>query len=1621
MSEANSDVPLYSESNASSHALEKALDEQRRRLLDIGKRNPLTNTPLTKNRTNQLRIVDELSDQIFDLLYRNGRTFTFLPRASDDSESGTANVDPTTYADYVPPELEAEVHARHTDTKLQSILTPAELHKRLLKLSREARTLEEEQGVSVLYLALGFLKYYESESSGLERYAPLLLVPVDLKRDNSRGMFRLAARDDDLEANKCLTMMCLEDHDLALPEFDNATDDWLPSEYFKRVMDIVTAKERWAVEPNRMLLSFFSFGRFLMYRDLEGPSAQNQIVSDLLIGTASSATSEKGATISAPYEGEKLDKVFANPRELGHILDADTSQTRVIAEAAHGENIVVQGPPGTGKSQTITNMIAVAVRQGKRVLFVAEKRAALDVVKKRLERCGLGPLCLELHSHKANRKLIYDDLKRTFELGQPATAAGQDYDELVKVRDKLNELAELVHAVDPKTGNTAFRLMGRLSQLIAKGTPIVDFDLPDLSSWTIEEFDERYAYVQTYADATLKHGLESEHVWRGVQTYLDVVSQQQLTAALPATQSALTELTAEFEKIAQSLGLELAGSTSAAENLIQTLALLQDMPTAAKQLVQNDSVMAHLDSAEELCGQLKDYEERSQTLLAKVSNVALEQDWELHHAAVRQAGSSLFRFFNSRYRAAIAQLKAFSLQKPPSDFNSRVELLEQLAQTVERRKHIEENDRFGEALFGLGWKRAATDFEATSEALNWLRSASARLDDLSTVKTAVEHSEKHSQPLDADELTTRLTALREALKTLFELLQLDQAIAFGTDTPATIALDALAARLQSWEAELDSLPGYQDLRTAGAVLDEHGLSVCRKRIGRGELAAANAPDTFMLARSRIVLDQILDSRPEFAELKRVDRSNLVEQFKNLDENLQKLAAQEIAAMHYENIPRGSSGMVGYVRGELNKKRRHAPIRKLLDTAGEVIVSMKPIFLMSPLSVAQFLSPNGVKFDVLLIDEASQIKPSEALGCIMRTEQVIVVGDQKQLPPTSFFDRQVDGRDEDADDVEEELDEEELLAQQSADMESILTLFDARGVKSEMLQWHYRSNHSSLIEVSNVEFYDEKLAFPPSPNSGQSHGMQFVHVPNGVYSRGKQRNNDIEADTVCEHVVEHIRANPSLTLGVVTLSTAQRDLIQLKIDQLCRELPEVESFCGEDGDEPFFVKNLENVQGDERDAIYVSIGYGKDQNGYFAQAFGPVSSEGGERRLNVLFTRARNTCKIFASIRHEDIRLDAARHDGPRVLKRFLKFAETGDLDIPMSVTQEMDSPFEEDVADVIQKHGYTIHPQVGTGGFRIDLAVVNPAAPQNYLIAIECDGARYHSSSWARERDRLRQSVLESKGWHFHRIWSTDWFYNRNVEVSRLIDAIKQREAAYRSQRHEPVDHDKQSTTTNTSAANEPHAASSIPSTAAATDPIERATPEEAPSQELKPYQEYEGQLNAAESGLELLETPMATIQKYVRAIVREEMPVHSDIVIERIRSLWGLRKTGSRIRDMVQRAIDELVHADDLKQVTIRDHGPFLSAPGSVLPVKPRYRAEVQISKLRDPRYVSSEEINLAIIQIVNDSVSISVDDAAKAIAKLIGANLGREYMREKTESFGRDLARDGRIGYQDDTFTRV
>jgi very-short-patch-repair endonuclease len=566
--------------------------------------------------------------------------------------------------------------------------------------------------------------------------------------------------------------------------------------------------------------------------------------------------------------------------------------------------------------------------------------------------------------------------------------------------------------------------------------------------------------------------------------------------------------------------------------------------------------------------------------------------------------------------------------------------------------------------------------------------------------------------------------------------------------------------LQSWQ-DTSGLRDIMNFNVAANVCVTEGLDQVVSVAENWPDAGTNLIDVFEQSWFESILGNALKERPALLNFDGTTHEQAIEQFQRLDTLALEHNRSRVAYAHWSKIPRhDSGGQLGVLKRQFQLKRRHLPIRQLMIQAGNAVQAIKPVFMMSPLSIASYLAPGSLNFDLVVFDEASQVRPVDALGAILRSQQAVVVGDTQQLPPTNFFNSMT------------QLDDDSALA----DLESILGLFLAQNAPDRMLRWHYRSRHESLIAVSNREFYKNELVIFPSPDAEKSEvGLIYHHLEDTVYERGRGASNPKEAQIVAEAVMKHAHESPEMSLGVAAFSMAQMTAILDRVELLRRKDTSVEQFFSSHPEEPFFVKNLENVQGDERDVMFISVGYGRDSTGRLDMNFGPLNNDGGERRLNVLITRAKSRCEVFTNLSADDIDLGRSQSRGVQAFKSFLAFAERGELsEIPSESGRIVDSPFQNAVAAQIAALGYDVRQEIGTGGYYIDLAIVDPDQPGRYVIGIECDGASYHSARSARDRDRLREAVLNNLGWRIHHIWSTDWFHNPERELKKTVEAIEQ-------------------------------------------------------------------------------------------------------------------------------------------------------------------------------------------------------------------------------------------------------
>lgn len=590
-----------------------------------------------------------------------------------------------------------------------------------------------------------------------------------------------------------------------------------------------------------------------------------------------------------------------------------------------------------------------------------------------------------------------------------------------------------------------------------------------------------------------------------------------------------------------------------------------------------------------------------------------------------------------------------------------------------------------------------------------------------------------------------------------------------------------AEKLSFAESASGDLPVWLGYRQAALKLSENQLTAIPKAVESGALPKDAIVESFYYNFYHSLLRMSFRKYPVLANFSRISHEKAIEDFRALDAELIELNRKLVASLAAKrDIPAGKRGgarkdltEMQLVQHECFNAKRHLRIRQLVSRAPKALVGLKPCFMMSPLSVSQYLPPNEIEFDVLLVDEASQMRPEEALGVIARAKQVVIVGDPKQLPPTAFF------QGSNQDDAGNEDEDNQTIIN---DSESILDTCIGLYKPVRMLRWHYRSQHHSLIDYSNDRFYEGSLVVFPSPVDVDDDelGVKHTYINGAIYYKGT---NKLEAKVVVEHICHQMKNFPNRSLGVGTFNTQQRDLIRQLLDEQEKTNPAVTAYLAkwQDTTESFFIKNLESLQGDERDAIFISTTYGPDKDTKkVMRRFGPLNQENGWRRLNVLITRSKQKMHVFTSMHSHEIIGDADLPAGARHLKGFLRYLETGSL--VGEITQEglpFDSDFEESVYKVLLDAGIKSVPQVGVKGYKIDLAVQSDIS-KDFTLAIECDGATYHSSKSARDRDRLKQEVLEGLGWKVYRIWSTDWFKNRDHEVSKLISVARASLEIYR-------------------------------------------------------------------------------------------------------------------------------------------------------------------------------------------------------------------------------------------------
>ncbi len=1144
---------------------------------------------------------------------------------------------------------------RSGSIRLTRLFTDVDLRadaiRRVQAIYRRATELLEERGIRAGYLATGLARWDELF---LEPAAPVLLRGLTIVATRARHDDFELVLDDDTEVNPVLL------NKLATA-FGAATEE-LADESPDAIGGLLTKAAEAAEIPgfeivDRRVIGTFTYAKLPMVRDLQ---AADDVLNDSDVVAAIAGDPDAQELLGADEGSEPL---LDQPEQDYSVLDADSSQRNAINTVLSGRSLVIHGPPGTGKSQTIANLIAALVARGRKVLFVAEKRAAIDAVLSRLKSVQLGGTVLDIHDGTRDRMRICRDLGDTLEQAQ--RTAEPDVDDLHRrLTDRQRRLARhasALHQAHQPWGVTPFQVQSALLGIPKSARTQARISAPErISRERADRIRDELREFAHLGGFTLR---PASTPWFGAILRTRDEAQQACELAVRLATRGMPMQAQRIEQACAETGLRLPQS----------------------------------------------YQDR-------LSRMQL-------FAAVR---ASLRTFAPGVYAADVDQLAAAAAGAAGVGFMERRALRKQARSLLVT------------AAGDVSWEELADALTATSVVLaQWreLRTDNgtprlpAALDD---IEAAQEECERQ---LNALRSFVRLGAEPEPV--------LDRLVA-DQDTPWKLP------RLYELGTRFDDL-------ALGALLDE----LARREAGPDLTAAV-----FDHAWYSSVLDQIRVRDNRYAADGGAALDEIAHDFRTHDVQHLKANAARVQRAWAEALAEACDRhpmQARVIRKQAALRRGHLPLRRLLDQASDVLFAIKPCWAMSPLMVSQVL-PAARLFDVVIFDEASQIVPADAIPAIMRGHQIVVAGDDRQLPPTNFFTRVSEPDDDTAED-------DESLVSFGVGFESVLDALRPL-LPTAPLAWHYRSRDERLVAFSNSRIYGGALTTFPGVFRGDC--LRHVVVAQGS-GPGQEVSVTAEVHKVVDLILEHASEYPDESLGVIALGIKHAERIDAALREALARLDDneaerLESFFADDGAEPFFVKNLERVQGDERDAIIFSVGYGKHPDGRMRYQWGPLLRDGGERRLNVAATRAKHRLTLVSSFSGHDVDPERVTKAGARMLADYLDYASSGGTAPQATGAAGLDS-FEQDVRDRLAARGITVVPRYGVGGYRVDFAATHPQDPGRMVLAIEADGASYRKSGSVRDRDRLRGEHLQRLGWSYHRLWSTNWFRDPDAEVARVVEA----------------------------------------------------------------------------------------------------------------------------------------------------------------------------------------------------------------------------------------------------------
>lgn len=1552
-----------------------------RKLLDLSLRNNLLNIRITKNTLQLLSVdLDRFEDALAD-----GEEFRILPKPTD-WDNPLYNFGLYQSPDSSDPIIEL-VKSELTQKRLRSFLTETELTRALHHIYRSSRLSLEENGANTLYLALGLLKWYETPGSERPRYAPILLLPVEIIRKSAAKGYIIRSREEESMMNITLLEMLRQNFGISISGLDPLPVDGSGINVkliYSIIRNSIKDQRKWDVEE-QAILGIFSFNKFIMWNDIHNNShklVENKIVSSLMNGKLEWEVDEDMAD-AGNFDKELL------PTDIVLPISADSSQLEAIFEAVNDKTYILHGPPGTGKSQTITNIIANALYKGKRVLFVAEKMAALSVVQSRLEAIGLNPFCLELHSNKTKKSAILSQLRTTTEIVKKTSP--EDYARqaarLHQLRNELNTYIETLHKKYP------FRIS--LYDAITRYLSIncdIEVDFPQALIKSLEG-DETIVEWRDAVEALVSVGNACGHPYNHPLTGIRINSysagiKEEITKGLTDTITLLSKVKSKTSILTGLFGeSETAFDKRQMDIVSQILTCLLQIPELTSALLKLPRMNEALEEYREVIVHGKERDKIK-------SNIRLNYTDEILSVNVRQLLTEWNKYSNQWFlpkffgqRKIKKRLNVYALNNVIATENVKP-VLTQIIKYQAEDTYLQKYTASLPMLFGKYGKNGNEQWDIIEQIidhtstlnsliLNYTKDIAATAHIKETIARQLSEGIAPFKSIygnSLNELNTLLNELRMKEAKLTGMLGIQTGSLYNDSTEW---IDYAIDKLSLWLTNIDKLKDWYQWLSVSDRLDQLGIGFIAFNYKEKNFPTNSLPDIFNKSFYHTAIHYIISQEPNLELFKGKIFNDIIERYKQLVAHFEDLTKKELYAKLASNIPSftreaAQNSEVGILQRNIKNNGRATPIRKLFDQIPTFLSRMCPCMLMSPISVAQYIDPEADKFDLVVFDEASQMPTYEAVGAIARGKNIIIVGDPKQMPPTSFF--SVSNVDEDNIEME--------------DLESILDDCLALSMPSKYLLWHYRSKHESLIAFSNSEYYENKLLTFPSPDNIESK-VRLIHV-DGFYDKGKSRQNQAEAQAVVKEIERRLSDSTlrKRSIGVVTFSAVQQTLIEDLLSDLFIFRPDLETMALE-CNEPLFIKNLENVQGDERDVILFSIGYGPDKEGKVSMNFGPLNRLGGERRLNVAVSRARYEMVIYATLRADQIDLNRTSSIGVAGLRRFLEYAEKGErMAIDSQTVFENNVSIESIIARELSRRGYTVHANIGCSGYKVDIGVVDKENPSNYILGILCDGENYRQTKTARDREIVQNSVLRMLGWNIIRIWTMDWWENREEVINVVSEELKNIERKRKSSTTVQAEY----TPTPIPSVNLFDFNSTPTTTVDSRSPAESYEAKEiiTPAHIETSYEEpYRPTLIRTQSGFSadsfFYPENKNMIISQIKKIISTEAPISRSLLCKRVLSAWEISRMGTRLD-----AYLNLLLTETPCYLTEHEGFTFYWTSGEQHKSFKSYRTDSN----RDAADLPPEEIAIAIKEVLEQQISLPVKDLMRITAQLFGFARGGTYV---------------------------